>query len=207
MGRWTIHVVGSNNMWTSPVPSVLQRSMTSLLHSAWGPNPPNARELRLCRLHSSIVYLSIIDEECGYRVPQPFGSWGSFMIPVVVLISIGMLALYTVAKGSSLRSRGPVTQSRSSRTMRPRTTQRSPAGTYALTPVQAMLGPNTPQASILGPSPGSTRAGTVGIAVPVQATPGIPIPQDGDRTPLSPRQLASTEPCSCSCSCSCSYKG
>ena len=191
MGRWTVHVIDSNNMWASPVLSVLRRSMTSLLHSAWGPIPPNARELRLCRLHSSIVHLSIIDEECGYRVPQPFGSWGSFMIPVVVLISIGMLALYTVAKGGPLRSRGPVTRLRL-RTMRSRRSPslRSPAPTAVL----AMLVPNTPQASILGPSPESTSVGTVGTAVPVQATPGIPIPQGDDRTPLSPGQLESTEP-------------
>ena len=97
-GRWTVHVIDSNNISTSSVLSVLRRSMTSLLYSAWGPNPPNARELRLCRLHSSIVYLSIIDEKCGYRIPQPFGSWGLFMIPVVVLISIGMLALYSAAR-------------------------------------------------------------------------------------------------------------
>ena len=150
---------------------MLRKSITLLLYSARGPNPPNARELRLCRLHSSIVYLSIIDEECGYRVPQPFGSWGSFMIPAVVLISVGMLALYAVAEGSSLRpmrsrtaQRSPaVTRSRSSRTMRSPavtrsrssramrsqwTPQRSPTSTVALTPVQKSV-PNAPQESIL----------------------------------------------------------
>ena len=97
-GRWIVRMSG-DSVWMSFVLSVLRRSIALLLRSAWGPNPPDARELRLCRLHSSIVYLSIIDEECGYRVPQPFVSWGSYVIPVVVLISIGMLVLLSTALG------------------------------------------------------------------------------------------------------------
>ena len=69
-GRWIVRMSG-DSVWMSSILSVLRRSITFLLHPAWGPNPPDARESRLCRLHSSIVCLSIIDEECGYRVPQP----------------------------------------------------------------------------------------------------------------------------------------
>jgi len=101
-GRWTVHVIDSNNMWTSSVLSVSRRSMTSLLYPAWGPIPPELRELRLCRLPSSIVYLSTINEDCEYRVLQPSGSWDSFVISIVILISIGMLVLFSTALGANV---------------------------------------------------------------------------------------------------------
>ena len=40
VGRWTAHVSDSNNMWRSSVLSVLRKSITLLLCSAWGPTPP-----------------------------------------------------------------------------------------------------------------------------------------------------------------------
>ena len=81
----------------SAVLSVLQRSITLLLRFAWSPNLPNYRELRLRRLFSSIVYLSSIFEDCKYRALQPLGSWGLFIILVMILILIGMLALCTLS--------------------------------------------------------------------------------------------------------------
>ena len=127
-----------SSTWVLAVLSVLQRSITLLLPFAWSPNLPKPRELRVSRLLSSIVYLSTIYEDCKCHVLQPFGSWDTFVVPIVILIVIGMLSLYTVPTGGSLRPRGPVTRLRS-RTMRSQQKpQRSPAGTCALTPVQAM---------------------------------------------------------------------
>ena len=126
-----------NSTWVSAVLSVLQRSITLLLRFAWSPNLPS-RELRLRRLFSSIVYLSSIYEDCKYRVLQPFGSWDMFIIPVMILILIGMLSLFTVSgKGAPLRStqlRDAAGRFTRSRTMRSRITQRSPASTLVSTP-------------------------------------------------------------------------
>ena len=174
-GSFCVLVFVLSSTWMPAVLSVLQRSITLLLPFAWSPTLPKPRELRLSRLLSSIVYLSTIYEECKYHVLQPFGSWDTFVFLIVILIVVGMLSLYTVPTGCSLRPRGPVTRFRS-RTMRSqRKPQRSPARTFTLTPVQAMLVPNTPQASILGQSPESNSVGAVGTAVPMQATPGTPI--------------------------------
>jgi hypothetical protein len=96
-GRRAIHVIDSNNMWTPPVLSVLRKSMTSLLYSAWGPNPPH-RELRLCRLFSSIAYLSTIHEDYKYHVLQPFENWGVSVFLVMILILVGMLAVCAVQR-------------------------------------------------------------------------------------------------------------
>ena len=73
-----------------------------LAPSRLGPTPPNPRELRLCRLPSSIAYLSSICEECKHRVLQPSGSWDSFVISIVILISIGMLVLFSTALGANV---------------------------------------------------------------------------------------------------------
>ena len=95
-----------SSTWVSAVLSVLQRSITLSLR-AWSPNLPN-RELCLSRLLSSIVYLSPINEECKYRVYQPFGSWDMFMFLIAILIVVGTLSLYAVPTSAPfmrLRSR------------------------------------------------------------------------------------------------------
>ena len=150
-GRWTVHVIDSNNMWTSSVLSVSRRSMTSLLHSAWGPNPPNARELRLCRLFSSIAYLSSIYEDYKYRVLRPFGSWDMFMILVMVLTLVGMLALYAVHRKNVPLRRSPyATRSRTMRSSRatPRAMQSQSRTTplrSSASSVQSTVSPVVPQ--------------------------------------------------------------
>ena len=141
------------------VPTMLQRSMTLSLYPARGPTPPKPRELRLCRLPSSIVYLSSIYEDCKYRVLQPFGSWDMFIIPVMILILIGMLVLCTVSGVS-----GPFRFTRSRNAVQ----QFQTAGTFIPASVQAMLSPSAPQASVSGSSP---ELNSVGATVPLQATP------------------------------------
>ena len=76
-------------------------SVVTLFCQGFNP-PPKPRELRLCRLPSSIVYLSTINEDSEYRVLQPSGSWDSFVISIVILVSIGMLVLFSTALGANI---------------------------------------------------------------------------------------------------------
>ena len=64
---------------------------------------PTQQRKRLCRLLSSVVYFSTIQEDFEYLVHQPFGSWDTFVILIVILISIGMLVLYHTARGVCVR--------------------------------------------------------------------------------------------------------
>ena len=132
--------------------------MTSLLHPAWGPIPPEPRELRLCRLPSSIVYLSTINEDCEYRVLQPSGSWDSFVISIVILISIGMLVLFSTALGANVSP--PFLRSSVREVFQ-----------SAAASVLSMLPPVVPQAD--GPGASSERS-VVDPADSVQATPETP---------------------------------
>ena len=132
--------------------------MTSLLHPAWGPIPPEPRELRLCRLPSSIVYLSTINEDCEYRVLQPSGSWDSFVISIVILISIGMLVLFSTALGANVSP--PFLRSSVREVFQ-----------SAAASVLSMLSPVVPQAD--GPGASSERS-VVDPADSVQATPETP---------------------------------
>ena len=149
-GRWIVRMSGSNSVWMSSVLSVLRRSITFLLHPAWGPNPPKPRELHLCRLPSSIVYLSSICEECKHRVLQPSGSWDSFVISIVILISIGMLVLLSTALGRE-------------------------AFQSAASSVQSMLSPVVPQANDPGTSP-ELNAADPAVSLQAQAHPESPPP-------------------------------
>ena len=88
-----------------------------------------------------------------------------FIIPVMILILIGMLALCTVSGVS-----GPFRFTRSHAFKQFQT-----AGTRFTTTVQSMLSPSAPQESALGSSPESASVGT-DVPVLVQETSGSPTP-------------------------------
>ena len=94
-----INVLVHNSIFERTFRTLSVSSITSML-SLFGVQPsPTQQRKRLCRLLSSVVYFSTTQEDCEYRVHQPFGSWDTFVIPIVILISIGMLALYHTARG------------------------------------------------------------------------------------------------------------
>ena len=58
---------------------------------------PLLQRKRLCRSPSSVVPFSTTREDCEYRVFRPLGSRDTFMVPIDILITIGMLVLYFAA--------------------------------------------------------------------------------------------------------------